>query len=208
MPAFRPILMGTRFGRLVVAQDRERGTELVHCRCDCGTELTVAFRQLGTLTHSCGCLQSELTRERLTTHGMTGTKIYWIWADMIGRCTRPTHKKYLDYGGRGITVCEHWHSFESFYADMGDRPAGRSLDRTNNDLGYSPDNCRWATGAQQRLNQRPRKLRTSCSEGHPFAPEDTRLLPNGTRVCKICARERARVWRASKKPTVPSVRTP
>lgn len=198
MPAFRPILAGTRYGRLAVVADRQRGTEDVLCRCDCGTELTVQFRQLGKLTNSCGCLRSELTKERLTTHGMAGTKIYQIWSDMIGRCTRPTHKKYADYGARGIRVCERWLSFENFYADMGDRPEGRSLDRKNNDAGYSPENCRWATSREQRLNQRPRRLRTSCSEGHPFTPDNTLLLANGTRRCRICARNIARAWRASK----------
>jgi len=91
---------------------------------------------------------------------MGGTKIYDIWSDMIGRCTRPTHARYADYGGRGITVCERWRDFVNFYADMGDRPPGRSLDRENNDKGYSPDNCQWATAVEQRANrraQRPRK---------------------------------------------------
>lgn len=86
-------------------------------------------------------------------HGMSRTKIYKIWCSMIERCYTPTHHAYARYGARGITVCESWRlSFEQFYKDMGERPAGKSLDRINNNHGYSPDNCRWATQEQQQNN--------------------------------------------------------
>jgi hypothetical protein len=85
---------------------------------------------------------------------MAGTKIYMIWSEMIARCNRPTHKRYSDYGGRGITVCDRWRDFTAFYEDMGDRPHGRSLDRIDNDKGYSPENCQWATAIEQRANRR------------------------------------------------------
>src|SRR5215471_1751166 len=75
-------------------------------------------------------------------HGKANAKIYRIWSAMVRRCHRPEDARYADYGGRGITVCERWLDFANFYADMGDPPEGHSLDRINNDAGYSRENCR------------------------------------------------------------------
>jgi hypothetical protein len=73
---------------------------------------------------------------------------------MLTRCFNPNNSSYDDYGGRGITVCEEWLSFENFYADMGDPPPGLSLDRIDNDGPYAPWNCRWADRITQNSNQR------------------------------------------------------
>jgi hypothetical protein len=112
---------------------------------------------------------SDEARERMaverTTHGharsrttgRAGTSTYYIWAAMIQRCTNPRCAAWKDYGGRGISVCARWReSFENFLADMGEKPEGLSIDRTNNDGNYEPGNCRWATASEQARNKRPR----------------------------------------------------
>ncbi|WP_449411043.1 hypothetical protein [Methylobacterium komagatae] len=81
-------------------------------------------------------------------------RLYWIWSDMHQRCRNPNHRQFADYGGRGVTVCDRWTSFLAFEEDMGHRPDGRSLDRRDNALGYSPQNCRWATRKEQNSNRR------------------------------------------------------
>lgn len=194
MGAVRYVKKGERFGRLAVVADRTMAHERVQCRCDCGKEFSVAIDSWGK-SRSCGCLTRETTIARSTRHGLTTggiRKIYWIWSDMVGRCTRPTHTRYASYGGRGITVCDRWMDVANFYADMGDRPAGRSLDRTDNDKGYSPDNCRWATAKEQRANRRPMKRRATCKAGHEYTPENTRITRTKKRACRACGREYAR----------------
>ena len=92
-------------------------------------------------------------------HGMSGTPEHNAWKQMKARCFNPNHPSYLDWGGRGITVCDRWkNSFEDFLADMGSRPTAKhSLDRIDNNADYSPKNCRWATKAEQVNNKRNNK---------------------------------------------------
>lgn len=89
------------------------------------------------------------------THGLAKHPLYLTWAEMIARCERKSHKRFADYGGRGIKVCPQWRAnFAAFLADMGERPQGMTLDRENNDGDYEPGNCRWVSYAEQNLNKR------------------------------------------------------
>lgn len=151
---------GLRYGRLLVTGSYERrkvcGATRIFwaCQCDCGKSVAIMGLLLGNgNTRSCGCLKLDLA----TTHDMSHTPEYRTWAGMIQRCTNPKTKRFPDYGGRGIKICDRWLVFENFYADMGDRPSsGHSLDRyPDNDGNYEPGNCRWATRSQQQLNKRP-----------------------------------------------------
>lgn len=98
------------------------------------------------------------TLAAVTTHGMTGTPVYQCWRSMKERCLNPKSQAYANYGGRGITICERWRSFENFYADMAPRPTGLSIDRIDNDGNYEPGNCRWATAKEQAHNRRQRRV--------------------------------------------------
>lgn len=154
-------LTGEMHGRLTVtgfAGRDHRGKLCWQCRCACGGETAVRYDQLVSgHTRSCGCLSSEKTAARTRTHGMSRARgpEYVAWSNMMQRCTNPRYKWWKNYGGRGIAVCERWRLFENFYADMGERPGkGYSIERKDNDLGYFPGNCVWATPKEQLRNTR------------------------------------------------------
>lgn len=132
--------------------------------CRCGSEVVKTSKYLSSKTNidkSCGCARTEwLTRRNksnATQGGLSHSRIYKIWSQMKQRCSNKNHVYYHRYGGRGITVCERWQDFQNFLEDMGKPKEGQSLDRINNDKGYSPENCKWSTKKEQagnRLNSR------------------------------------------------------
>jgi hypothetical protein len=170
MTAFQD-LRGLRFERLTVtafSHFNKSGNAYWSCVCNCKTTKTIVGTSLTKkkgATRSCGCLQRELTSQRehktLIIHGHTvGHKFsptYTSWANMMKRCYDPNCPQYKDYGGRWITVCERWHDFINFLADMGTRPAGLVIDRINNDGNYEPGNCRWTTYKVSANNRRERR---------------------------------------------------
>lgn len=156
-------LTGQRFDRLVALErigTEKWGGAIWLCQCNCGRRKEIAARVLRRgHARSCGCLISETAIKRCTKHGMFGTPTYRVWAGMISRCHSENNKDYPKYGARGVQVCDRWRSsFEAFFADMGERPTGLSIDRIDNDKGYAPGNCRWATAQEQTQNRKACKL--------------------------------------------------
>jgi hypothetical protein len=165
MPRLRNLTAQT-FGRLTVierGQNDARGRACWWCQCACGNRrLVPSWSIISGNTKSCGCLHKELARQRRLIHGMRKSPEYYIWYAMRQRCRDPHVQSYVNYGGRGITVCERWlHSFENFYADMGPRPSPtHTIERKNNDGPYSPDNTIWLPKALQHRNKRNNRLIT------------------------------------------------
>lgn len=153
-------LTGEVFGRLTVVEYAHTSEKYYWvCRCECGKQtLVYSSNLLSGRTQSCGCLGSESSRERFTTHGHSiggeQTPTYKTWAHMLGRCENPGDHAYARYGGRGIRVCTEWHEFENFLRDMGEKPEGLTLDRIDNDSDYYLKNCHWATYTEQNRNRR------------------------------------------------------
>lgn len=157
---------GARIGGLIIVS-----TEYVQkatykklyatCLCDCGKSTKIQVNSLGPNTSSCGCGQ----RKAHITHGMTNSNSYKAWVSMKARVVsnNPTIRPH--YKDRGITVAVEWNNFEGFYRDMGEKPEGLTLERINNDKGYSKDNCKWATKDEQERNKTTSVFVVHSTEG-------------------------------------------
>lgn len=158
MPKFIE-MTGQNFNSLTVLSRRGvqgKGQTMWLCQCVCGTETIVRGDSIRNgHTISCGCQQPVAASKANKTHGRARDRVYTIWVQMRGRCKNAKSKAFPYYGGRGIRVCERWESFENFLSDMGEPPTEQhSIDRMDANGSYCPENCRWATDAEQGWNKR------------------------------------------------------
>ncbi len=167
----KPKLIGETYMKYPTERSRDKiRYGLYECQyCGKGWEARVYDIKNGT--KSCGCQKGKGT----ITHGLTKNRFYHIWKGILRRCNNLKNKDYKNYGARGITVCEEWLDIRNFVAwaeKTYPNTKGVSLDRIDNDKGYSPENCRWVTREIQNTNQRMRKTNTSGFVGVSWFARD------------------------------------
>ena len=168
-------VLNKRFGRLSVIErvdNNKHGQARWRCRCDCGNEVIVTgYKLTSGHTRSCGCLKIESTGNQRRTHGDTGSRLYVCWQHMKNRCNNPLDKYFCNYGGRGISVCPEWDSYEKFkeWAFAHGYRDDLTLDRIDVNGNYCPENCRWTTMQEQQNNRRNNHYVEFCGEVHTLA---------------------------------------
>lgn len=158
------IKIGDKFTRWTVLENLGiiKGRTRFRCECECGKiRNVIGYELYSGHSKSCGCFN----KDRILKHGMCGTATYRTWQHMLSRCNNSKNDNYQDYGGRGIMICDHWLKFENFFADMGTRSEGLTIERKNNNLGYFKENCCWASSTMQSRNTRLFKTNTSGVKG-------------------------------------------
>lgn len=148
---------GQKYGKLTILKKvikKPARSSLLYCECECGTRKNIAIYQWGRQI-SCGCMRG-------VDHGLSKTRTHQLWRAMLSRCSgsQASQRNRRSYFLRGITVCKRWGKFTNFLADMGHAPDGLTLERIDNNKGYSPSNCRWATWDEQKRNTTRNKLIT------------------------------------------------
>jgi hypothetical protein len=186
---FRVDYTGIKRGRLLMLRDvgTKKGTRQWECQCDCGKiHTTNGSSVFYGHTLSCGCLHTDNTKAANTTHGMSSSSEYWTYNTMLARCYNENSEKYRIYGARGITVSDEWlASFSNFYADMGPRPEGLTLERKEVNGNYCKENCMWDTPAEQAYNQRGNSNNTSGQVGVDLCSRGWRSRIWKNRVCYV-----------------------
>ncbi len=170
-----PSLIGKTFGRLEVVDAGyiSGKTRLIKVKCSCGNQtLLIKTRVVCGETLSCGCLKVETTIERSTSHGLSRSKTYATWSNMKDRCNNEDRSQFKDYGGRGISYCTKWETFEGFLEDMGEKPENKTLERVDVNKGYYKENCVWADLYQQAANKRRSVVNVSGKTGVYWSQEE------------------------------------
>lgn len=191
----KKVSVGDVFGKWTVIGIGNRPSE-IKCQCECGQERIIPrWNLLNRNNQSCFACAGDAISDGKVKHGKSKrgkiAREYVAWSAMHRRCTLPSQDRYEQYGGRGITVCERWNSFENFFADMGECPSPEhSIGRKDNDGNYEPSNCRWETDEQQRNNKSNNRFMEYQGERLSYAQWSRRL---GIPSWKI-GRQKKRGW--------------